>query len=121
MFSSKEEILDIVKKKEELDTKIIEIGKFLGYIDKTWRYETSDIDTDKVYLTVYDYYYDLHDTREYNFPIECLYEEGYTERYKQEIEEKERLETELKRKQEEEKKEKQEREEYERLKKKYGD
>ena len=72
-------------------------------------------------INLIDYYYDLHDTRDYTFPIECLYEEGYVEKYKQEKEEKERLETELKKKQEEEKKEKQEREEYERLKAKYGE
>lgn len=94
-FKSKEDILAFAKAMEEFEDKVRDTAEELGFIDRTWRFESYEIVQDSISVTVYDYCYDLHDTRTMIFPIECIYDKQYLEEYKR------RREEERKRQQEE--------------------
>ena len=118
-IKTKEDILMLSKMQDELERKVIEVAEYLGIIDRCWHYESFDICEDRIHIVVYDYYYDLHDTKGDSFPIECVLDEEYLKNYKTQCEEaKLRYEEAQKLKKQKEHEEK-ERKELERLKAKY--
>lgn len=118
-IKTKEDVLALDAAMDRLEERIKEVAEYLGYIDNVWRFESMSIGKNDIYVTTYDLYYDLHDTKTGVFPIECLFDDELLKNHKRWLEEEEKA-RELREQQEEQRRqEEKERAEYERLKEKF--
>ena len=122
-LKSKEDVLLATKIANNIDeklcTKVKEAAEYLGIIDSWWYFEDYSVGENRIYVTVYDYYYDLHDTKTDDFPIECIVSEEFLKSYKEECEAKRAEAEKLKAEIEKKEQRKKELKELTRLKEKY--
>ena len=118
-IKTKEDVLALNAAMDQLEKRIKEIAKYLGYIDNVWHFESMSIGKNNIYITTYDLYYDLHDTKTGSFPIECLFDDELLKNHKQWLEEEEKARELREQQEKQQRQEEKERAEYERLKEKF--
>ena len=118
-IKTKEDVLAIDAAMDDIRERIKKAATYLGFLDDTWHFRDFGIGKETIFVTAYDYYYDLDDTKSTSFPIECILDETVLKRYKEEWDEANRMAEEKKRLAEQQRIEDKEKAELERLKAKY--
>ena len=118
-LETKEDILAVNAAMDQIEERVKKAATYLGFLNNTWVFEDFGIGKENIRVVAYDYYYDLHDTKSTSFPIECILDEEFLKRYKEELDEAIRKNEEKKRLAEQKRIEDKEKAELERLKAKY--